>query len=85
MTRVVVQVRCHDEAQKARWEAVARGQGLELSAWVRRALDEQAALDGALAREAESVGEAPVLPPSAVRHERGSGAGPVSRLFERRT
>ena len=78
MTRVVVQVRCHDVAQKGRWVEAARAAGLELSVWLRRALDEQAALDGALAREevvrASAAGAGVVCAEERV----------VSRLFEKR-
>ena len=43
-------VRCRS-AELVRWEVAAAAAGLPVSAWVRRALDEQAATEAALARE----------------------------------
>lgn len=73
MTRVVVQVRCHDVAQKLRWVAAAGG-GRAFSSWVRRALDDRAALDAAIARQAavEGAGEGGL----AERDERLEGVAP---------
>lgn len=55
MTRVVVQVRCHDRAQKDGWTARASAAGLSLSEWLRRAGDDQAALEESLEREVRPV------------------------------
>jgi len=60
--RVVVQVRCHDAGRKVRWAARASAGGLSLSEWLRRAGDEQAALEESLERlerteERSSVGD----------------------------
>jgi antitoxin component of RelBE/YafQ-DinJ toxin-antitoxin module len=68
-----------DTAEKALWSQAAEAAGLELSTWVRRACGEQAALEGALAREEERLDEEVVG-----RAVVAGAPGPVSRLFERR-
>ena len=55
-------------AERGLWVRAAEAVGTDLSSWVRRALSEQAELDGALAREGAARAEERV----------------VSRLFEKR-
>lgn len=60
------------EFERRRWQVAADGHGLSFNAWVRRALNSQAELDEALAREAERV-------EGRVEADRSSVAGEAGR------